>query len=125
MRSTRVAHALLAGAVFILGMAWCVNEREPSAEANHAWLFADGVGFEGLSPTFGWLDVYVHSTALGSESIAAIDAWRELRNQNLWLLRYTTNAAEAEIEIMDTGATSVFGGTRTVMAATTWWRWGR
>jgi hypothetical protein len=89
----------------------CSVERQPSeAHANHAWSFSEGVGFTDLhlSPTFGWVDVYVHDTVFASQALAAIDSWRELHNDNLWLLRYTTIVSEAEIEIMDTDAVSAF-----------------
>jgi hypothetical protein len=99
-------------------------------EANHAWTHAQGIGYDGIGPGFGWVDVYAASdtTALYAQAVVAIDKWRAFHTASdgsLWWLRHSTDRADfnqpfdnnagaypgyGSAEVLDAGRQSVFSG---------------
>lgn len=89
------------------------SDRDNQAEANHAWAHSDGVGYDGIGPSAGWINVHVVSSATDrySQAISAIDNWRARRVKDVWWLRHTTNASEAQAEVIDRDQETIFGPT--------------
>lgn len=80
------------------------------SEANHAWAHNEGVGFDGIGPDFGWVNVYRNpqSTSL-SVAGAAIDNWRSLNVGSVFWFRDTFNTGEAQAEVIDKNTSTLFG----------------
>jgi hypothetical protein len=77
--------------------------------ANHAFLHPSGVGFEEIL-TDGVIDVYVGPTQQPAAVLAAIDAWRARPLAGKLWLQQTLDPQEAEVQVMDPGGASIFGG---------------
>lgn len=106
------AALLLVAAVLVPAvLAATVGWNEERAKANHAWPHADGIGYAGVGPVYGWVDVYVTSanTAQYQDALDAIESWRALREGELWWLRWTTTPSEAKAEIIDKNTSTLFG----------------
>jgi hypothetical protein len=78
--------SLAVGVLMVLAVAMPTR-----TDANHAWRHADGIGYDGVGPEFGWVNVHVISgkTTSYSEALSAIDNWCDYREGDIWWLRWS------------------------------------
>lgn len=110
VRNLRAAIAVASACLVLLASG---GSRPSTAFANNAYLHSDGIGFDGIGPSYGWANVYVttSSTSSYADAVEAIDGWRARRIGNIWWTRHTTNASEAQIQVIDEYSTDrAFGG---------------
>lgn len=119
MTTSRWIAILLGVSTVVVGLqlalaSWA--DKGNQAEANHAWLhgppYRVGYDIYGL-PDFGWVNLYVVPSATSKywDSLTAMDNWRTLHEGDIWWLRFTDYAPEAQAEIIDEHQFSVWSGT--------------
>jgi hypothetical protein len=93
-------------AVIVLAVTMVIR-RAGRVEANHGQLHSNGIGFDEIAGSPGYVNVFVGQTQFTAQAQSAIAGWhnRPLADKT-WL---TNDAGTAQVEIIEAGGSSLFG----------------